>query len=132
MTHNRTGRRALRAPDIADVLAREAHALRCAVQDGADAPDPADLYAIVGDLTHVAYRLQQAYEGIGRCLVGACANGRLRTDDGSDPARRIAEIHAALRKASGYAHSLDVALGAAWGLLGTVAACEPDDARTDR
>lgn len=78
------------SPDGTLALARSAaeaiRGLNHATLGGDGLEQPADAYAVLGELSLAASRLPQLLEQVGRWLAASLAGGRLGCDDSTDPA----------------------------------------------
>ena len=81
------------SPDGTLVLARTAaeavRSLNHATLGGDGLAQPADAYAVLGELSLAASGLPQLLAQVGRWLAAALAAGRLGCDDGTDPAGAV-------------------------------------------
>jgi hypothetical protein len=73
-------------------------------QDGLG--QPADAYAVLGELSLAASRLPQLLGQVGRWLAAVLADGRLGCDDGTDPACAVSGTGTFLSAARGSAAAL--------------------------
>jgi len=126
MTHNKTARRRVDAPALADDVAESVRRLNHGLLDiagsGGWPMPPQDAYDVVGALADAARRLPQAL----RESTGfVCEPDGLRVDDGTDPAVHLRRVRAVMHEAEQHARALESALETARGLLGAVAYAEP-------
>jgi len=81
------------SPDGTLALARAAaeaiRSLNHATLGGDGLGQPADAYAVLGELSLAASRLPQLLGQVGTWLAAALAGGRLGCDDGTDPAAAV-------------------------------------------
>jgi hypothetical protein len=81
------------SPEQALALARSAaeavRSLNHATLGGSGLAQPADAYALLGELSLAAAGLPQLLAQVGRWLTAALGAGRLGCDDGSDPAAAV-------------------------------------------
>jgi hypothetical protein len=81
------------SPEQALALARSAaeavRSLNHATLGGSGLAQPADAYALLGELSLAAAGLPQLLAQVGRWLTAAPGAGRLGCDDGSDPAAAV-------------------------------------------
>lgn len=81
------------SPDGTLALARTAaeavRSLNHATLGGGGLAQPADAYAVLGELSLAASGLPQLLAQVGRWLAAALAAGRLGCDDGTDPAGAV-------------------------------------------
>ena len=98
------------SPDGTLALARTAaeviRSLNHATLGGDGLEQPADAYAVLGELSLAASRLPQLLGQVGRWLAGALAAGRLGCDDGTDPAGAISGAAIFISGARGSAAAL--------------------------
>jgi hypothetical protein len=105
------------SPDGTLALARSAaeaiRSLNHATLGGDGLGQPADAYAVLGELSLAASRLPQLLGQVGRWLAAALAGGRLGCDDGTDPAAPVSGAWLFLCDARGsaaaLAHDLELA-----------------------
>lgn len=95
------------SPDETLALARTAaeaiRSLNHATLGGDGLGQPADAYAVLGELSLAASRLPQLLGQVGRWLAAALAAGRLACDDGTDPAGAVSGAWLFLSDARGSA-----------------------------
>jgi hypothetical protein len=98
------------SPDGTLALARAAaeaiRSLNHATLGGDGLEQPADAYAILGELSLAASRLPQLLGQVGRWLAAALAAGRLGSDDGTDPACAVSSAQIFICDARGSAAAL--------------------------
>ena len=98
------------SPDRTLALARTAaeaiRSLNHATLGGDGLAQPADAYAVLGELSLAASRLPQLLGQVGRWLAAALATGRLGCDDGTDPAGAVSSAQIFLSDARGSAAAL--------------------------
>jgi hypothetical protein len=98
------------SPDGTLALARSAaeaiRSLNHATLGGDGLGQPADAYAVLGELSLAASRLPQLLGQVGRWLAAALAGGRLGCDDGTDPAAPVSGAWLFLCDARGSAAAL--------------------------
>ena len=71
---------------LARTAAEAVRSLNHATLGGGGLAQPADAYAVLGELSLAASGLPQLLAQVGRWLAAALAAGRLGCDDGTDPA----------------------------------------------
>ncbi len=112
------------SPDGTLALARSAaeaiRGLNHATLGGDGLAQPADAYAVLGELSLAASGLPQLLGQVGRWLAAALAGGRLGCDDGTDPAVAVSGAWLFLSDARGSAGALARDLGHAQQQLATV------------
>lgn len=105
------------SPDGTLALARSAaeaiRSLNHATLGGDGLEQPADAYAVLGELSLAASRLPQLLGQVGRWLATALASGRLGCDDGTDPAGAVSGAWLFISDARGSAAALADNLGRA-------------------
>ena len=74
---------------LARTAAEAVRSLNHATLGGDGLEQPADAYAVLGELSLTASRLPQLLGQVGRWLAAALAAGRLGCDDGTDPAAAV-------------------------------------------
>jgi hypothetical protein len=98
------------SPDGTLALARTAaeaiRSLNHATLGGDGLEQPADAYAILGELSLAASRLPQLLGQVGRWLAAALAAGRLGCDNGTDPACAVSGAAIFISDARGSAAAL--------------------------
>jgi hypothetical protein len=98
------------SPDGTLTLARTAaeaiRSLNHATLGGDGLEQPADAYAVLGELSLTASRLPQLLGQVGRWLAAALAAGRLGCDDGTDPACAVSGAAIFISDARGSAAAL--------------------------
>jgi hypothetical protein len=98
------------SPDGTLALARSAaeaiRGLNHATLGGDGLAQPADAYAVLGELSLAASRLPQLLGQVGRWLAAALAGDRLGCDDGTDPAAAVSGAWLFLSDARGSAAAL--------------------------
>ena len=112
------------SPGQALALARTAaeaiRSLNHATLGGDGLGQPADAYAILGELALAASRLPQLLGQVGTWLAAALADGRLGCDDGTDPAVAVSGAWLFISDARGSAAALARDLGHAQQQLAAV------------
>jgi hypothetical protein len=101
------------SPEETLALARTAagavRSLNHATLGGDGLEQPADAYAVLGELTLAAAGLPQLLAQVGRWLASAFAAGRLGCDDGTSPAAAVgARLHLSDARASAAALAGDL------------------------
>ena len=98
------------SPDGTLALARTAaeavRSLNHAALGGNGLEQPADAYAVLGELSLAASRLPQLLGQVGTWLAAALAAGRLGCDDGTDPAAAVSGAWLFISDARGSAAAL--------------------------
>jgi hypothetical protein len=98
------------SPDGTLALARSAaeaiRSLNYATLGGDGLGQPADAYAVLGELSLAASRIPQLLGQVGTWLAAALAAGRLGCDDGTDPAAAVSGAWIFLSAARGSAAAL--------------------------
>ena len=98
------------SPDGTLALARTAaeavRSLNHATLGGNGLGQPADAYAVLGELSLAAARLPQLLGQVGTGLAAALAAGRLGCDDGTDPAAAVSGAWLFISDARGSAAAL--------------------------
>ena len=98
------------SPDDTLALARTAaeaiRSLNHATLGGEGPGQPADAYAVLGELSLAASRFPQLLGQVGRWLAAALAAGRLGCDDGTDPACAVSGTWLFISDARGSAAAL--------------------------
>ena len=74
---------------LARTAAEAVRSLNHATLGGGGLAQPADAYAVLGELSLAASGLPQLLAQVGRWLAAALAAGRLGCDDGTDPAGAV-------------------------------------------
>jgi len=74
---------------LARTAAEAVRSLNHATLGGDGLEQPADAYAVLGELSLTASRIPQLLGQVGRWLAVALAAGRLGCDDGTDPAAAV-------------------------------------------
>ena len=74
---------------LARTAAEAVRSLNHATLGGDGLRQPADAYAVLGELSLTASRIPQLLGQVGRWLASALAAGRLGCDDGTDPAAAV-------------------------------------------
>jgi hypothetical protein len=112
------------SPDGTLALARSAaeaiRSLNHATLGGDGLGQPADAYAVLGELSIAASRLPQLLGQVGTWLAAALAGGRLGCDDGTDPAAAVSGAWLFISDARGSAAALARDLGQAQQQLAAV------------
>jgi hypothetical protein len=91
---------------LARTAAEAIRSLNHATLGGDGLEQPADAYAVLGELSLAASRLPQLLAQVGRWLAAALAAGRLGCDDGTDPAGAISGAAIFISGARGSAAAL--------------------------
>lgn len=91
---------------LARTTAEAVRALNHATLGGDGLGQPADAYAVLGELSLAASGLPQLLGQVGRWLAAALAAGRLGCDDGADPAGAVSGAWLFLSGARGSAGAL--------------------------
>jgi hypothetical protein len=91
---------------LARTTAEAVHSLNHATLGGDGLGQPADAYAVPGELSLAASRLPQLLGQVGAWLAAALAGGRLGCDDGTDPAGPVSSAWLFLSGARGSAAAL--------------------------
>jgi hypothetical protein len=98
------------SPDGTLALARSAaeavRGLNHLTLGGEGLEQPADAYAVLGELSLAASRLPQLLGQVGTWLASALAGGRLGCDDGTDPAAAVSGAWLFISDARGSAAAL--------------------------
>jgi hypothetical protein len=74
---------------LARTAAEAVRSLNHATLGGGGLAQPADAYAVLGDLSLAAAGLPQLLAQVGRSLAAALSSGRLGCDDGTDPVAAV-------------------------------------------
>jgi len=91
---------------LARSAAEAIRSLNHATLGGEGLEQPADAYAVLGELSLAASRLPQLLGQVGRWLAAALAAGRLGCDDGTDPAGAVSGAQIFICDARGSAAAL--------------------------
>ena len=117
------------SPDGTLALARTAaeavRSLNHATLGGNGLGQPADAYAVLGELSLAAARLPQLLGQVGTWLAAALAAGRLGCDDGTDPAAAVSGAWLFISDARASAAALARDLGQAQQQLAAVNGVPP-------
>ena len=105
---------------LASTAARAIRSLNHATLGGEGLAQPADAYAVLGELALAAAGLTQLLAQVGRWLASALAAGRLGCDDGTDPAGAVSGARLFISGARGTAAALARDLGCAQQQLAAV------------
>jgi hypothetical protein len=105
---------------LARTAAGAVRSLNHATLGGAGLEQPADAYALIGELALAAAGLPQLLAQVGRWLAAALAAGRLGCDDGTDPACAVSGAWLFICDARGTAAALARDLGQAQQQLAAV------------
>ena len=91
---------------LARTAAEAVRSLNHATLGGDGLRQPADAYAVLGELSLTASRIPQLLGQVGRWLASALAAGRLGCDDGTDPATAVSGAWLFISDARGSAAAL--------------------------
>ena len=91
---------------LARTAAEAVRSLNHATLGGDGLRQPADAYAVLGELSLTASRIPQLLGQVGRWLASALAAGRLGCDDGTDPAAAVSGAWLFISDARGSAAAL--------------------------
>jgi hypothetical protein len=120
------------SPDQTLALARAAseavRSLNHATLGGEGLGQPADAYAVLGELSLAASGLPQLLAQVGRWLAAALASGQLGCDDGTDPVAAVSGAWMFMSDARSAAAALARDLGNAQQQLAAVHGGMPEEA----